>query len=244
MQSVTAKPLLFERLRQSSPQLSVGMLTADWLQLGAGLKILEAASVQLLHFDVMDGVFCPMLTMGSPVVAGCRTTLYKDVHLMIDEPLAKLESYVAAGADIVTVHAESCRHPHRVLQALGGMTNTNDPARGLVRGVALNPGTPLEVLQPLLDELELVTLLAVNPGWGGQKFIHATVGRLAQLKAMLAKSGCAALVAVDGGITRNNIAEVLALGPDIVVTGSAVFDGKDPAANAAFMAQAALAARR
>lgn len=110
--------------------------------------------------------------------------------------------------------------------------------------MALNPGTPLEAIQPLLDELELVMLLGVNPGWSGQKFIPSTPARLAQLKEMLAKSRQGTLVGVDGGITRNNLADVLALGPDIVVTGSAVFDGKNPAANAAFMLQAARAAAR
>lgn len=122
------RPWLYERLRESAPQLSVGMLTADWLALGAELKLLETAGVKLLHFDVMDGVFCPMMTFGPPVVAACRTTLYKDVHLMVQEPLSKLESYVAAGADMVTLHVESCRHPHRALQALGGMSNVNEPA--------------------------------------------------------------------------------------------------------------------
>jgi ribulose-phosphate 3-epimerase len=238
------KPLLCERLRQSAPQLSVGMLTADWLALGTELKLLENAGVTLLHFDVMDGAFCPMMTFGPPVVAACRTTLYKDVHLMVEEPLSKLESYVAAGADLLTVHVESCRHPHRVLQALGAMSSVYEPARGILRGVALNPGTPLETIQPLLGELELVMLLAVNPGWGGQKFIPSTPGRLAQLKEMLEKSGRDVLVAVDGGITRANLAEVLALGPDIVVTGSAVFDGKNPAANLAWMLQAARSAAR
>ena len=211
------------------------MLTADWMALGRELGTLEDAGVELLHFDVMDGQFCPTLTLGAPVVKALRTRLLKDVHLMVDEPLSKLEGFVAAGADIVTVHAESSGHVHRVLQVLGGMQNANDPSRGIVRGLALNPGTPLEAIEPLADELEMVLLLAVNPGWGGQKFIHSTYGRLERLRRMTAGR---MLIAVDGGITRENIAEVARAGADIIVTGSAVFDGKAPLENARRMIEA------
>lgn len=230
-----ARNPLADRLRASAPQISVGVLTADWLSLGSQLQLLESAGVGLLHFDVMDGCFCPMLTMGAPVVAGLKTPLLKDVHLMIEEPLSKLEGFVAAGADIVTVHAEATRHIHRTLQALGKMTNANDPGRGIVRGLALNPGTPLETLDPLLDELEMIVILAVNPGWGGQKFIAATRERVERLKK---KVGDNVLICVDGGITRDNIAEVARMGADIIVTGSAVFDGKAPLENAKYMIDA------
>jgi ribulose-phosphate 3-epimerase len=208
------------------------------MALGPDLKLLESSGVQLLHFDVMDGAFCPMMTFGPPIVAACQTTLYKDVHLMVEEPLSKIEGYVKAGADLVTVHVESCRHVHRVLQALGAMTNVNHPSRGILRGVALNPGTPLESIEPLLGELELVMLLAVNPGWGGQSFIPSTLERLGQMKEILTESGRDVLLAVDGGITKTNLAEVVAHGPDIVVTGSAVFDSKNAAANVAWMLNA------
>jgi ribulose-phosphate 3-epimerase len=226
---------LVDRLRASAPQISVGVLTADWMSLGSQLALLEDAGVGLLHFDVMDGAFCPSFTFGAPVVAGLKTPLLKDVHLMIEEPLSKLESFVAAGADIITVHVESTRHPHRVLQALGKMTNANDPTRGIVRGVALNPGTPVEALEPLRDELEMVLILAVNPGWGGQKFIDATRARVKQVRRNL---GPEVLICVDGGITKNNVAEVARLGADLIVTGSAVFDGKAPLENAKLMQSA------
>ena len=226
---------LVDRLRASAPQISVGMLTADWLTLGSQLELIESAGVELLHFDVMDGVFCPMLTLGAPIVAGLKTRLLKDVHLMIEEPLPKLESFVAAGADIITVHAESTRHIHRVLQALGKMTNANDPNRGIVRGIALNPGTPLEVIEPLAGEFEMVLLLAVNPGWSGQKFIASTCDRIRRVRESV---GDTALICVDGGITRDNIENVGRLGADIVVTGSAVFDGKAPFENARHMMSA------
>jgi ribulose-phosphate 3-epimerase len=226
-----------DRLRASAPQISVGVLTADWMSLGSQLKILEDAGVELLHFDVMDGAFCPKLTMGEPIVAGLKTRLLKDVHLMVDEPLSKVEGFVAAGADIVTVHVESCRHIHRVLQALGSMTNANDPGRGIVRGIALNPGTPLEAIDPLVGEFDLVLLLAVNPGWTGQKFIAATRDRIKQLREKL---GDTVLICVDGGVTRDNIADVVRMGADIIVTGSAVFDGKAPHENAKHMMAAVL----
>lgn len=227
-----ARSPLVDRLRASAPQISVGVLTADWLTLGAQLETLESAGVELLHFDVMDGVFCPMLTMGAPVVAGLKTRLLKDVHLMIEDPLSKLESFVAAGADIITVHAESTRHIHRVLQALGKMVNANDSSRGIVRGIALNPGTPLEVLEPLAGEFELVLMLAVNPGWGGQKFSASTCDRVKRVREMVRDT---ALICVDGGLTRDNIGNIARLGADIIVTGSAVFDGKAPLENARAM---------
>jgi ribulose-phosphate 3-epimerase len=158
--------------------------------------------------------------------------------LLIDEPLNKLEGYVAAGADMVTVQVESCRHTHRVLQALGEMTNVNDPDRGIVRGVALNPGTPLEVITPLIDELEMVFLLGVNPGWRGQRFITSTASRVKSLIRMIRDANQDILIGIDGGITRDNISDVARMGADIIVTGSAVFDGKTPLENAKFMISA------
>jgi ribulose-phosphate 3-epimerase len=226
------------RLRKVVPTVSVGMLTADLLALGSELKVLESAGVDLLHVDVMDGCFCPALTVGPALIKAMRTPMLKDVHLMIQEPLGKIEAYVAAGADIVTIQVESTIHPHRVLQALGEMTNANDPARGIVRGIGLNPGTPVHAIESLLDELDLVLLLAVNPGWGGQKFIEAMQAKLETLRQMMYSTGRELLVAIDGGISRDNIGRVARLGPDIVVTGSAVFDGQAPAENARFMLDA------
>jgi ribulose-phosphate 3-epimerase len=211
------------------------MLTADLMSLGSELRLMEEAGVKLLHFDVMDGCFCPMMTVGPVLIKATKTSLLKDIHLLIDEPLNKLEDYVAAGADMITVHVESCRHVHRVLQKLGEMTNANDPERGVLRGIALNPGTPLEVINPLIDELEMIFLLAVNPGWRGQKFIPSTQRRLERLKLMIGEAKKDILVGVDGGITRSNITDVARMDVDIIVTGSAVFDGKTPLENARFM---------
>jgi ribulose-phosphate 3-epimerase len=228
------KPLL-DQLREASPLISVGILTADLMSLGSELRLVERTGVKLLHVDVMDGCFCPMMTVGPPFIRAIQTSLFKDIHLLIADPLEKLDGYVAAGADIITVHVESCRHIHRVLQRLGEMTNVNDSSRGILRGIALNPGTPLDVISPLIDEVDVVFLLAVNPGWSGQKFIPSTGPRLKQLKQIVRDADRDILIGIDGGITCNNIADVARMGPDIIVTGSAVFDGKTPLENARFM---------
>ena len=163
--------------------------------------------------------------------------MFKDVHLMVREPLASVGDYVAAGADLVTIHPDACTHPHRVLQQLGTMTLARTPERTVARGVALNPGMPVDVLDPLMEEVELIMLVAINPGWGGQAFIPATLGRIEAVRAKIAASGRDVLLAVDGGITRQNIDQFAGRGVDIVVTGSAVFDG-DVAANVAGMTRA------
>ncbi len=225
----------FELLRQLSPTLSVGVLAADLMKLGSEVSLLEQTDVKLAHVDVMDGCFTPMMTVGPAFVKALKTPLLKDVHLMIQDPLEKVDEYVAAGADVITVHAESETHIHRVFQKLGKMSNANDPARGLVRGVAFNPGTPLAVLKPLIDEVELIMLLGINPGWGGQSFIPSTFARIEEVKGMVAEAERDILVCVDGGVTRDNITDLATAGVDIVVTGSAVFDGKNPVENAEFM---------
>jgi ribulose-phosphate 3-epimerase len=216
------------QLQDGGPTISVGMLTADLLRLGDELSVLEQAAVTVVHVDVMDGVFCPQLTVGPPIVKAVPDKFIKDCHLMIDEPLEKVPAFVDAGAGIITCHVESTRHPHRVLQSLAGS--------GVIRGIALNPGTPLEVLEPLLDELELVFLLAVNPGWGGQRFLPSTAKRLATAREMIGDRDI--LLEVDGGITKANIDHVATLGADLVVSGSAIFDGVAPLENARFMLEA------
>lgn len=231
---MTSKGVL-EILKAQCPTISVGVLTADLMHLGTELDQLAGTDVQILHFDVMDGCFVPMMTVGPPYVKGVKTELLKDVHLMIQDPIDKLDAYVAAGADIISVHVESCVHIHRVFQHLALSTNVNDPLRGIARGVALNPGTPVSAIEPLLGELDMVTLVAINPGWGGQTFDPATFSRVDQVKDLAAKAGREVFVGVDGGITKANIEEVSECGADLVVTGSAVFDGNAPADNARYM---------
>lgn len=212
---------LGERLEGRAPQLSVGVLTADLLRLGEDLEMLEGEGVDFVHIDVMDGVFCPQITVGPQFVNAVPDHFVKDVHLMIEDPLAKVDAFVAAGADVLTFHIEASRHPHRILQSLAGS--------GVARGVALNPGTPIEAVEPLLDDLEIILVLAVNPGWSGQRFVATTSRRLAKLGGMI--EGSDIVLAVDGGITRENVAALAEQGVDLIVTGSAIFDGNAPAEN-------------
>lgn len=217
------------------PVLSAGILTADLANLGAEVDLLESAGVRLVHFDVIDGCFCPGLTFGAPLIRAAKTKLLKDVHLMISDPLDKMGEYAAAGAGIITVHYESCLHIHRVLQS---MASLSQPPGGFVRGLALNPGTPVEAIEPLLGELELVLLLAVNPGWKGQKYSPSTASRIARARQIIAGVKSGALVGVDGGVTRENVSEIAATGVDLIVAGSAIFDSKAPRQNAQHMLQA------
>ncbi len=232
-----------EQLRREAPTLSVGILTADLLNLGSELRLLQEEGARLVHVDVMDGVYCPWMTAGPPLVKAIKTPLLKDVHLMIEEPLGKVREYVEAGADIVTIHPDASAHPHRVLQELGGMENANDRERGIVRGVALNPGMPLETLDPLLEEIEMVLLLAVNPGWSGQQFARSTFRRIERVKRMIKEAGREVLICVDGGITKSNVAEIARAGVDLVVAGSAIFDGRAARENARMMLLAVASAK-
>ena len=230
--------------RKAGPLVSIGVLSADLSRLGEQVAAIEAAGAPLLHVDVMDGQFCPMMTAGPPLVKALRTRMLLDVHLMIQEPLGLLEDFVSAGSDMVTVHVESARHIHRALQVLGKLPNAHDAGRGIVRGVALNPGTPVQAIEPLLGDVEMVFLLAINPGWGGQGFHPATADRVAQVRDLARQAQREILIGVDGGITKDNVGEVAAMGADIIVTGSAVFKGDDLAGNIRYMIDTAAQASR
>ena len=205
--------------------LSVGINAADPLRVGEEIDLLGDAGVRFLHVDVMDGRFCPQLMGSAGLVAALPDGFTVDVHLMVEDPLAHVDSFVAAGAGVLTFHLEATHHPHRVLQSLAGS--------GVTRGVALSPGTPVPALEPLLDDVDLVLMLAVNPGWPGQSFIPATAGRLAAARELIGDREI--MLAVDGGVTRDNVDYVASLGADVIVAGSAVFAGGDTARGARAM---------
>ncbi len=214
------------------PRLSAGILTADLTQLGAELDVI-AGRADFAHVDVMDGCFCPQLTVGPAFLAAVASTgVPVDAHLMVDEPARILPEVVRAGAAIVTVHAEASRHPHRVLQELTALSAS---VRPVIRGYALSPGTPVGVIEPVLDLIDLVLVLAVNPGWSGQAPAANTARRVAAAREITLAAGHPILVGVDGGVTLANVAEVASWGPDIVVSGSAIFDGRDAPGNLAAM---------
>ncbi|MEM9191023.1 MAG: ribulose-phosphate 3-epimerase [Myxococcota bacterium] len=200
--------------------IAPSILSADFGRLAEEVRAVEKASADWIHVDVMDGRFVPNITIGPPVVKALRgvTDLPLDVHLMIVEPERYIEAFAAAGADIITVHLEACPHLHRVLQAIRGL--------GKKAGVSLNPHTPPDGIQYVLADLDLILVMSVNPGFGGQKFIPQTLTKLESLRRMIDDSGREIALEVDGGIRAGTARQVTAAGADTLVAGSAVF-GRD-----------------
>ena len=209
-------------LRRAAPSLSVGLLAADAMTYGTAISELEAAHTALLHFDVMDGVFCPAFTAGPLLVAAARTRMLKDVHLMVADPIALIPATLKAGADIVHVHPEGLLHLHRALAMLD-VDVAGRPGRRVLRAVALNPATPVDLLIPVLHEIDMVTLLAVDPGWSGGAPDAALGRKVERLRQLAAEAGADPLVAIDGGITEATIGVAAGFHPDVIVSGSAVF---------------------
>lgn len=201
------------------------ILTADLARLKEQIAEAEAAGVDWIHLDVMDGVFVPNLTFGPLLVEAVRrvTALPLDVHLMIVQPERYLEDFARAGADHITVHFEATYHPHRAVQRVKEL--------GKKAGLAVNPATPLEAFEPLLPELDLALLMSVNPGFGGQRYIPASTGRLRRLKEMRDRLNPACLIEVDGGVNKDTVAEVYRAGADVAVAGSALFNRRPVADN-------------
>jgi ribulose-phosphate 3-epimerase len=204
--------------------IAPSVLAADHGRLTDEIQAMEAAGADWIHFDVMDGRFVPNLAFGPGAVESARriTGLPLDVHLMLEDPLTYGPVYAKAGADYVVVHVEAARHLHRTLQAVR--------EAGAKPGAALNPGTPLSALEPCLDMLELILLMGVNPGFGGQPYISATTKRAAQLAQLLAERGLTTPIEIDGGVTDRNAAELAAAGVGILVSGSHLFGAPDYAA--------------
>lgn len=204
-----------------SVRIAPSILSADFARLGDEVQALERAGADWVHVDVMDGRFVPNITIGPLVVDAVRkvTELPLDVHLMIVEPERYIEDFARAGADVITVHAEACTHLHRTLQQIR--------SAGKRAGVSLNPHTPADVLQHVLDEVDLVLVMSVNPGFGGQSFIEAVRPKIRTLREMIDRTGRTIDLEVDGGIKPQNVAQVLDDGVDVVVAGSAVFGAAD-----------------
>ena len=214
--------------RPSSPRLSAGVITADLTRLGAELEHLRGQAAWA-HVDVMDGVFCPQLTVGPVFVAAVASTgIPVDAHLMVEEPRRLLPEIAAAGPAVITVHAEATRHLHRTMAE---MTALAGDGRSFVRGVAINPGTPVQAVEPVLGLADLVLVLAVSPGWSGQAPAASTRQRVHDVRELAGRAGADVLVGVDGGVTIGNAAEIASWGIDVIVSGSAIFDRVDPAGN-------------
>jgi ribulose-phosphate 3-epimerase len=225
----------FNLLRECTPTLSVGITSADFLNIGKEIELLEGTDIKVMHFDVMDGCFVERLTVGPVFIKAVKTNLLKDVHLMIQNPEEKILEYIDAGADMITIHIESSKDARQVLKSLGNMENKNDPERGLVRGVAINPDTPVDHIKPLLGDIEMIVILAVNIKLKGFLFFDSYSDKFKEVKDLVSKSDKEILLCLDGGIKMSNVSEFAKVGADILVSGSAIFDGKTPVENIQFM---------
>ena len=206
------------------PLIAPSILAADFANLQREVEMLNGSVADYIHVDIMDGVFVPNISFGIPVTEAIKTYAEKplDVHLMIVNPDQYLEAFRRAGAEILSVHYEACTHLHRTVQAIHSL--------GAKAGVAINPHTPAHLLEEIIGDIDLVCMMSVNPGFGGQKFIENTYSKVARLKELILKKGSSAKIEIDGGVNLENAPELIAAGADVLVAGSFVFNSPDPKA--------------
>ena len=214
-------------------ELAPSILSADFTRLGEQIALVESAGAHIIHVDVMDGHFVPNLTVGPFVVEWIRkiTRLPIDAHLMIESPDKFIEAFARAGADMISVHPEATYHLHRTVHLI--------KQTGAQAGVVLNPATPLALIEDIINDVDYVLLMSVNPGFGGQKFIPASLEKLRRLRTLIVERRAHARIEIDGGISLGNVAEVVAAGAEILVAGSSVFGQADPTAAARALLAAA-----
>jgi ribulose-phosphate 3-epimerase len=202
--------------------IAPSLLAADFTNLRKDIEMVNGSEADWFHLDIMDGVFVPNISFGIPVVKAIKKIASKplDVHLMIINPEKYLEKFRDAGADILTVHVEACRHLHRTLEEIREL--------GMKAGVTLNPHTPVSQLEEIITYVDMVLIMSVNPGFGGQKFIKSSIEKIRKARTLINSSGSGALIEVDGGIDLNNAAVLYEAGADILVTGTTVFHAEDP----------------
>ena len=202
--------------------IAPSMLAADFSNLARDIAVVNQSDADWFHLDVMDGVFVPNISFGMPVIKSMakHTTKPLDVHLMIVEPDRYIQTFADSGADVLTVHAEACTHLHRSLQSI--------KAAEMKAGVALNPHTPVASLSHIIADIDLVCLMSVNPGFGGQSFIEATYEKVRELRTLIDENKAGTLIEIDGGVTDQNASQLVAAGADVLVAGSYVFSASDP----------------